>query len=115
VGAFITGCAGTPVAVDRFGNMQSSAQVSQPPAITSAFAEAKTKPFDIPDNYFGLFGFNRFGFGLIPMAFAQPDNQGGQIFGFNTFAMPYNLDGSRTVFSSGNLQIKWMPMINGTF
>jgi hypothetical protein len=126
VGAFIvTGCAGTPVAVDRFGNTQPSIQVLQPPINTNVI-ESETKPFFIPNNQIGtvnFFGFNDFQAGQMPLTFGLPYNLGGLTLFNGTWLMqkpfgvvfPYNQDASLSLFKSNDFQIKLMPMTGGRF
>lgn len=118
VGVFaITGCAGTQVAVDRFGNMQPSIQNFEPQVNTG-----------MVNNQIGtlsLFGFNDFQAGQIPtMTLGLPYNFGGSLTLFNgtqlmekplEVVFPYNQDASLTLFRFDNLQIKIMPMMDGRF
>jgi len=71
VGAFaVTGCAGSPVAVDRFGNIQPNSQVFQPLRENSA-----------------LFNFNGYWTNQMFMGFTLPYNQDRSLtlFNFNGF------------------------------
>jgi len=84
VGVFaVTGCAGTQVAVNRFGDIQPSIQTYQPPVNHDAI-ESEIRPFSIPNNQFGSsFGFNNFQSELTPFAFVLPYNLGGSLTLFN--------------------------------
>jgi len=97
----IIACAGTPVAVDRFGNTQPIVQVFEPTSNTGAIGTG-IKPFFFPNNLFGTF--NLSGFNYLN-AEQKTD----------LFALPYNLDASLTVFKTDGFQIKLMPAQNGRF
>jgi len=102
VGALaIIGCAGTPAAVDRFGNVQPDIQAYKPPTNMSDI-ETETRPLFMPGNRsgsFGAFGFNYLQTWQTPV----------------TFALPYNRDASLTVFKTDNFQIKLMPAQKADF
>jgi hypothetical protein len=124
VGAFaIAGCAGTPAAVDRFGNMQPSIQTFEP-AVNTGTIESETGPFFIPNNQINtLFWFNDFQIGQMPMTFGLPYNLGGLTLFNGTQLMekplevvfPYNQDASLTLFRFNDFQFKLMPMTDGRF
>lgn len=127
VGVFVvTGCAGTQVAVDRFGNMQPDIQRFEP-SVNTNVVESETRPLFMPDNQFGvfsMFGFNDFQARQMPMTFEFPHIFGGSlslINGTQLMQNPmqvvflYNQDASLTLFRFSGFQIKVMPMMNGGF
>jgi hypothetical protein len=125
----IAGCAGSPAAVDRFGNMQLVVQAVETAADAGA-VEAGTRPLLLPNNLFSpfsLYGFNDLSTGRTPTAMPaafvlpyKPDS-------FTLFngtrliekpleiVFPYNLDASLTLYRFNNFQIKLMPMKDGRF
>jgi hypothetical protein len=104
----ITGCAGTQVAVNRFGITQPSIQIFQPQRNHGAI-ESEIRPFSIPSNQFGSsFGFNNFQSELTPSAFGLPY---GSLTLFN--GIQINPDYSLTLFKFNNLQFKFMPAMDG--
>ena len=111
VGVFTaTGCAGTQVAVNRYGITQPSIQVLQPP-VNNGVLEPGIRPLFIPNNQFGSsFGFNDFQSGLTPFAFGLPYNLGSLTI-FN--GTRFNPDYSLTLFRFSNLQFKFMPAMDG--
>ena len=126
VGVFaVTGCAGTQAAVDRFG-MQPGIQRFEPSGNTGV-VEFETRPFFMPYNQFGalgLFGFNDFQAGQMPVTFEFPYIFGGSLTLFNGIKLmqkpleivfPYNQDASLTLFRLNNFQIKIMPMMDSRF
>jgi hypothetical protein len=121
----IAGCAGSPAAVDRFGNMQPVVQAVVTAADVGA-AEADTRPLLFPNNLFSpfsLYSFNDLSTGRTPAAFVLPYKPDG----FTLFngtrliekpleaVFPYNLDASLTLYRFNNFQIKLMPMKDGRF
>jgi hypothetical protein len=126
VGVFaVTGCAGTQVAVDRFG-IQPGIQRFETSENTGV-VETETRSFFIPDNQFGalsLFGFNGFQAEQKSVTFKLPYIFGGPLTLFNGIQLmerpleivfPYNQDASLTLFRSNSIQIKIMPMMDGRF
>jgi hypothetical protein len=105
-----TGCSGTPVAVDRYGNMQPVIQVYQPPVSANT---------DVEFGSLALFGFNDFQARQIQMPFISFYNQANPYSLFDylqgqnlwTLEMPYNQDGSLTLLRQNGFQIRLMPMM----
>jgi len=87
---FVIGCAGTPVAVNRFGNVQPAVLIyeQQRDITVTEFGSSTT-----------LFNFNGFWPKQMPM----------------TFTLPYNQDWSLTLFNFKNAWFKLMPMTDGRF
>jgi len=97
---FVIGCAGTPVAVNRYGNVQPAVQINQPQREISTVAEFEEGTFELPYNmnsFITLFNFNGSWSRQTPL----------------TFNLPYNQDGSLTLFNFGNTQFKLGPMTDG--
>jgi hypothetical protein len=94
----IAGCTGTPVAVDRHGNLQPIVQAFQ----TSDFSGAVTEPqpMNLPLYYQGS---------ILSMSVFN-DLQIRQT--LITFALPYNQEGSLTVLTFNGVQIRLMPMVD---
>lgn len=127
VGMFaITGCTDMQVAVDRFGCAQPGIQTYEPP-VNPSVIESEIWPFFRLNNQFdtlGLFGFNDFRTGLMPMTLGLPYNFGGSLTLFNgtqlmqkpfEIVFPYNQDASLTLFRFNDFQIKIMPAMDGRF
>jgi hypothetical protein len=129
----IAGCAGSPVAVDRFGNMQPVVQAVET-AADAGVVEADTRPLLIPNNLFSpfsLYGFNDLSTGrtptatptAMPAAFVLPYKPDGLTLFNGTrliekpleVVFPYNQDASLTLYRFNNFQIKLMPMKDGRF
>ena len=120
----VTGCAGTQVAVGRFG-MRPGVQRFEPE--NAGAAESETMPFFMPDNRFGVFsafGFNDFQQVQKPAAFELPYAFGGPLNLFSgtrltqkplQVVFPYNQDASLTLFRHNIFQIKLLPMTDGRF
>ena len=117
---FVIGCAGTPVAVDRYGNVQPSVQVYQPPRDYSAVTGFEAKSFDLPRNEDGL------RVSQMPMTFGLPYSLDSSVtlFNFNgywtnqmplSFTLPYNQDRSLTMFNFNGFRVKLAPMVDGRF
>jgi len=123
---FVIGCAGTPVAVDRYGNVQPSVQIYQPPR-NSTVTEFEVRPFDLKPNEAGssIFGFNSLQIKQVPMTFDLPSmDSSTTLFNFKgywtkqmpmTFNLPYNQDWSLTLFNFDNFRVKLMPMFDGRY
>ena len=92
----IIGCAGTPVAVDRFSKVEPVIRAYQPAANNGAVIKPEIRPFFIPNNQFGAL--NLPGFYYLP-----------------AFALPYNPDASLTLLRFNNFQFKLIPMAYGGF
>ena len=125
---FIIGCAGTQVAVDRYGNVQPSVQIYQLPRDYSTGTEFEARPFDLQHNEdsSSMFSFNDLRINQMPMTFDLPYSLDSSVtlFNFNgywtkqmpmTFTLPYNQDWSLTLFNFDNLRVKLMPMADGRF
>jgi len=122
-----TGCVGitgnfagcTPAAVDRHGNMRPDAQFQYLSAKNNAFIDSRTM---IDESYGSLakFGYNEFQTQQMLMSFGFPNSQPA-LLGTNgllsgqlslPFVMPYNRDGSITLFWLPDMQVRFMPMVS---
>jgi len=110
LGAFaVIGFAGTPAAVERFGDTQQGIQ-SFEPSVNDGVGEAETAPFFMPLSRLGalgLFGLNDFQAEQKPAAYSLPYRFGGSLNLFNDTqliqypmegVLPYNLDTSLSSF-----------------
>jgi len=125
---FVIGCAGTQVAVDRYGNVQPAIQMYQQPRDNNTVTEFEALSFDLQPNEdsSSILGSNGLRINQLPMAFGLPYSMDSSItlFNFNgywskqmpmTFTLPYNQDWSLTLFNFDNLRFKLMPMTDGRF
>ena len=98
----ISGCTGIPVIVDRYGNSQPNIQISLSSGKSSSVTEFEARTSfksDIPVFPLTFFGSDAFLIKQIPML----------------FHLPYNQDSSLTLHRFNKFQVKFMPMINGSF
>jgi len=121
VGAFaVIGCAGSPVNVDRFGNIQPNSQVFQPSRENGTLTGFEVRPFDRQPNEDGL------RVSQMPMTFGLPYSLDSSttLFNFNgywtkqmpmSFTLPYNQDRSLTLFNFNGFRVKLAPMVDGRF
>jgi len=99
---FVVGCTGTPVAVNRFGNVQPAVQVYQTLRNYSTVTEIKARSFDMPskEDRTNIFGVNGMRTNQIAAAFgSQNQDSSTTLFDFNgcwpkeeplIFTVPYN-------------------------
>ena len=123
---FVIGCAGTPVAVDRYGNVQPDVQIYQTPRDYGTVTEFETRPFDLRANETSssIFGFNSLQINQVLMTLPYSLDSSTTLFNFKgywsnqmpwTINLPYNQDWSLTLFNFENFRIKIMPMTDGRF
>ena len=138
----VTGCAGTgsfaasrlavstrnfdgcvPAAVDRHGNMQADAQTIKISAYNGAFTDFGKMAVDESFGSLTKFGYNESQIRQMLMAVDMPNSQNSRpaLFGANSllsdklslpFVMPYNHDGSITLFWLPDMQVRFMPMVS---